>query len=165
MQFLLCTSCCLENRLDYPSKVKRQNQARGCLSRTAELPIEVLKEIVHRHVEGQPPPDQAAADVLRVMVAVREPVITEQRVYVLFSCQGMLNRCVEAKGRHLKLVVDGKQKLVVNEYAVVTLVAHRCVGRAPVPNTRFWGGAVAGCWTRFLGGAVSFSKKRLDSVF
>ena len=47
--------------------------------------------------------------------------ISEERVCVIWTSRGMVERARHGQKHCLKLVVDGKQKLLVNQYSVVTL--------------------------------------------
>lgn len=47
-------------------------------------------------------------------------------MYVAFTSPGMLQRLPKARGKKLKLVVDGKQNVVANNYTIVTLAFVVC---------------------------------------
>ncbi len=57
---------------------------------------------------------------LEQLLIVRPPVV-EDRVCVIWSCRGMLEKLRAAKGKALKLVVDGKQRVLTHSYKIVTL--------------------------------------------
>ena len=45
----------------------------------------------------------------------------EERVCVMWTCPGMLRRAQALKEKVVKLAVDAKQRVVSNEYGIVTL--------------------------------------------
>ena len=51
----------------------------------------------------------------------KDYVISETQLFVAWSTPGMLERAKSAKNKVVKFVVDGKQKIVANDYTVVTL--------------------------------------------
>ena len=48
-------------------------------------------------------------------------IISPEHVVIVFTCRGMLERAKAAQRKLIKLVVDGKQKAVANQYTIVTL--------------------------------------------
>ena len=48
-------------------------------------------------------------------------VCGSDRVCMMFTCPGMLRRAAAAQGKVVKLAVDGKQKILSNEYIILTL--------------------------------------------
>ena len=57
---------------------------------------------------------------LSTLVVVGKPVV-DTRVCIIWTSRGMLQKIHGAKGKLLKILVDGKQKVVSNEYGIVTL--------------------------------------------
>ena len=49
------------------------------------------------------------------------PEFSEERVCAIWTCAGMIQRAQAARNKVVKLVVDGKQKVLTNDYAIVTL--------------------------------------------
>ena len=45
----------------------------------------------------------------------------EDRVCVVFTCRGMIARGRAAQNKVIKLAVDGKQKIIANDYTILTL--------------------------------------------
>ena len=45
----------------------------------------------------------------------------EDRVCVVFTCRGMVSRARAAQNKVIKLAVDGKQKIIANDYTILTL--------------------------------------------
>ena len=64
---------------------------------------------------------KGSASKLFVLDTPDEPVINKEQVYVPFTSVGMCRRLKECKGRSLKLVLDGKQKVVATCYGILTL--------------------------------------------
>ena len=58
---------------------------------------------------------------LNQLVVLPGFTISEERVCVIWTSRGMVERARHGQKHCLKLVVDGKQKLLVNQYSVVTL--------------------------------------------
>ena len=66
---------------------------------------------------------KGSASKLLVLDTPDEPVINKVQAYVPVASEAMCRRLMECKGRSLKLVVDGKQKVVANCYGILTLGA------------------------------------------
>ncbi|CAE7471918.1 Usp36 [Symbiodinium sp. CCMP2592] len=49
------------------------------------------------------------------------PTFNEERVCVAWTCPGMLRRARAAQGKVIKLAIDGKQGILINDYTVVTV--------------------------------------------
>ena len=49
------------------------------------------------------------------------PVITAERVFIAWSCRGMLAPLGQLAGKFVALVIDGKQKLFREQYTIVTV--------------------------------------------
>ncbi|CAE7236065.1 RPL15 [Symbiodinium sp. CCMP2592] len=49
------------------------------------------------------------------------PTFNEERVCVAWTCPGMLRRARAAQGKVIKLAIDGKQSILINDYTVVTV--------------------------------------------
>ena len=60
-------------------------------------------------------------------------VCGSDRVCMMFTCPGMLRRAAAAQGKVVKLAVDGKQKILSNEYIILTL-SFLCVQRCFVKD-------------------------------
>ena len=60
------------------------------------------------------------ADVAQLVV-LPSSVVSEDQVCILWTCPGMLKRAKAAQNKLVKLVIDGKQKILSNEYAILTL--------------------------------------------
>ena len=95
---------------DFVARHNRKSQLapRVDLTRT---PVELLKTHVAQWIEQQGNREEGAQWRLHVLADVREPLITEDRVYIPFACRRMLQFIRNAKGQYLKLVLDGKQKV------------------------------------------------------
>ena len=86
-----------------------------------ETPVELLRSHVSQHCEAQGPLANAAVDDVHVLVDVREPVISRERVYIPFSSKGMLASVRNGRSQCLKMVLDGKQKVLNNQWAILTI--------------------------------------------
>ncbi|CAK9097138.1 unnamed protein product [Durusdinium trenchii] len=71
------------------------------------------------------------------LIVLPSSTFDEERVCVMWTCPGMLRRAQALKEKVLKLVVDAKQRVVVNEYGIVTL-AFLVSSASP---TKTWAGA------------------------
>ena len=58
---------------------------------------------------------------LHRLIILPNLVFEEQRVCAIWTCPGMLKRAEAARNKVVKLAIDGKQKLVANNYTVLTL--------------------------------------------
>ena len=58
---------------------------------------------------------------LSKLLVLRDSVFGPEHVCVMWTCPGMLRRACAAQGKVVKLAVDGKQKVLSNEYTVLTL--------------------------------------------
>ena len=99
--------------------VARVNRSRNAGSAKGRLPIAQLQSVadaktVHREAGWGDLP-------LHELKVLDGAHIGEDRVCILWTCRGVLERAKAGQGHLLKLVVDAKQKLVSNHYSVVTL--------------------------------------------
>ena len=58
---------------------------------------------------------------LHKLIVLPNPVFQEERVCAIWTCPGMLRRAEAARNKVVKLAVDGKQKILCNNYSVLTL--------------------------------------------
>ena len=58
---------------------------------------------------------------LHQLMVLPGAVVDNNRVCVVFTCPGMIARARAAENKVIKLAVDGKQKILSNEYTIVTL--------------------------------------------
>ncbi|CAE7307073.1 unnamed protein product, partial [Symbiodinium sp. CCMP2456] len=58
---------------------------------------------------------------LHKLIVLPSPVFQEDRVCAIWTCPGMLSRAEAARNKVVKLAVDGKQKILCNNYSVLTL--------------------------------------------
>ena len=58
---------------------------------------------------------------LHKLIMLPNPVFQEDRVCAIWTCPGMLSRAEAARNKVVKLAIDGKQKIVANNYSVLTL--------------------------------------------
>lgn len=58
---------------------------------------------------------------LHQLLVLPGAVVNDQRVCVAFTCPGMIRRACSAENKVIKLAVDGKQKILSNNYTIVTL--------------------------------------------
>ena len=55
------------------------------------------------------------------LIVLPNPTFDEERVCIVWTCPGMLRRAQALQEKVLKMVVDAKQRMVSNEYGIVTL--------------------------------------------
>ena len=94
------------------------------LPHSADQPIAFVKHIMQQWISSQSTYEDAAVDDLLLMKTPSAPdgyLATNELVYVPFASRGMLAILKYARGKLLKLVVDGKQKVLNNGYTVLTL--------------------------------------------
>jgi hypothetical protein len=129
--------------LDLASKqlhdlVKRQRKDVAKPGSQAAVTIAEMRASVDSWQEQQPSYSEAPLHKLLVLSTPSGSVVEESRVYVPFSCRGMLERLRGAQGQKLKLVVDMKQKVLTNQYGVITLaflVNKQATSWSPVVHT------------------------------
>ena len=106
--------------------VSRRNRTRHATQpRPAPtIPIEeLLRECRRWRLQPGVDWDATPVDALKVF---GDMVVTTTRVCICWSTRGMLSTIKSGKGCALSLACDGKQKVVSNEYAILTLsVLHR----------------------------------------
>ena len=112
---LRCTPTQLNNYVKNHRKVTQTSCNKG-----KGVPIETLKQHFLSWYEEQPPMDKHHVAAVCILHEIRQPVVTEERVYVPFACYGMLCRLKSAKNKALKVVVDVKQSIVCNRWGVFT---------------------------------------------
>ena len=96
-------------------KKKQQGQS----SSKADLTIGELKA----RVDAFPPMDtQWRALPCHQLIVVQGAIVEAERVCIVVTCPGMLDRARAAESKFIKLVVDGKQKIVTNDYTMSFLV-------------------------------------------
>lgn len=114
------------------------NRARGAANATkppkkAKVSIAELASAAQR---CQMKPSECWADMpLSKLVVLPDMLVTEEAVCILWTCKGMLRRAKGARRKVVKLVVDGKQKILSNEYTVVTVgfvVSNKNVSRSKI---------------------------------
>ena len=78
-------------------------------------------------------------DDVAQLAVLRASVVSEHQVCVVWTCPGMLKRAKAAENKLVKLVIDGKQKILVNECAILTLsflVSSDKISRAKASRSR-----------------------------
>ena len=109
--------CTTQQLHDYVSREKKNQQ--GQSSSKADLTIGELKA----RVDAFPPMDtQWRALPCHQLIVVQGAIVEAERVCIVFTCPGMLDRARAAESKFIKLVVDGKQKIVTNDYTMSFLV-------------------------------------------
>lgn len=79
---------------------------------------EVLPQAAGRRLRGC---DAGHEMVIHHQLIVVGAVIEAERVCIVFTCPEMLDRAKAAENKFIKLVLDGKQKVVTNDYTIVTV--------------------------------------------
>eukprot|EP00438_Fugacium_kawagutii_P024089 Skav218388 [mRNA] locus=scaffold3482:8652:12922:- [translate_table: standard] len=100
------------------------NRTRGAANATkppkkAKVSVAELASAAQR---CQMKPSECWEDMpLSKLVVLPDMLVSEEAVCILWTCKGMLRRAKGARRKVVKLVVDGKQKILSNEYTVVTV--------------------------------------------
>lgn len=107
--------CTSQQLNDYVAREKKKQG--GQSSSKAELTVGELQARVNAF---RPLDTQWRALPWHQLIVVGA-VIEAERVCIVFTCPGMLDRAKAAESKFIKLVVDGKQKVVTNDYTIITV--------------------------------------------
>ena len=101
--------------------VKRYNREHRDHPAQDKMPVALFQQHIDAWLAQQPATDECNLERLQVLRDLREPVISEDRIYVPFASKGMLKRIRGAIGKWVKLVVDAKQNVVAKDWSILTL--------------------------------------------
>ena len=86
-----------------------------------ETPVELLRTHVAKLCEHEGTLAHSGQGQLHILRDTREPIISRERVYIPFASKGMLACVRSARGQFLKIVLDGKQKVLNNSWTILTI--------------------------------------------
>lgn len=110
--------CTLRQLHNYVNRLKMQKNE----TKPAKKARISITELAAAAAKFQMKPAERWEDMpLAKLVVLQDMVVTEEEVCIIWTCKGMLRRGKGAQNKVVKLVVDGKQKILANEYTIVTV--------------------------------------------
>eukprot|EP00438_Fugacium_kawagutii_P009631 Skav214980 [mRNA] locus=scaffold508:78764:83263:- [translate_table: standard] len=101
--------------------VNRERAAANQTHRAKNAKVSI-SELASAAAKWHMKPGQNWDDVpLAQLIVLPDMVVKENEVVIAWTCKGMLRRAKGAQQKVVKLIVDGKQKILANEYTVVTV--------------------------------------------
>ncbi|CAE6960638.1 RPL15 [Symbiodinium sp. CCMP2592] len=114
----LAVRCTPRQLAQFVDRAKSQSNA-GKRGQQTGVPIHALEAAAREFTRDDSVPWEKLP--LDQLVVLPDFHVSEQRVCVIWTSRGMLERAKHGQNHNLKLVVDGKQKLLANQYSVVTV--------------------------------------------